>query len=87
MNRPITNRVFTARGFAAASITSVPHSIAAAASPSIAGYLLGLRVFGWPLVAAGATKIVYDAARAARQVDPAHRRAAAHPSNAVVSPA
>lgn len=45
---------------AAASITSVPRSVAAAASPSIAGYLLGLSVFGWPLIAAGATKIVYD---------------------------
>jgi predicted MFS family arabinose efflux permease len=45
---------------AAASITAVPRSIAVAASPSIAGYLLGLSVFGWPLIAAGATKIVYD---------------------------
>jgi predicted MFS family arabinose efflux permease len=45
---------------AAASITSVPRSIAAAASPSLAGYLLGLSAFGWPLIAAGAIKIVYD---------------------------
>jgi MFS family permease len=45
---------------AAASITSVPRSIAAAASPSLAGYLLGLSSFGWPLIAAGVTKIVYD---------------------------
>jgi predicted MFS family arabinose efflux permease len=45
---------------AAASITSVPRSIAAAASPSLAGYMLGLSVFGWPLIAAGAVKIVYD---------------------------
>jgi len=45
---------------AAASITSVPRSIAAAASPSLAGLLLGLSTFGWPLIAAGATKIVYD---------------------------
>jgi MFS family permease len=45
---------------AAASITSVPRSIAAAASPSLAGYLLGLSAFGWPLIAAGVTKIVYD---------------------------
>lgn len=45
---------------AAASVTSVPRSLAAAASPLIAGYLLSLSTFGWPLIAAGATKIVYD---------------------------
>ncbi len=45
---------------AAASITSVPRSIAAAASPSLAGYLLGLSTFGWPLIAAGVIKIAYD---------------------------
>lgn len=45
---------------AAASITSVPRSLASAASPFMAGYLLGLSSFGWPFVAAGVTKIVYD---------------------------
>jgi hypothetical protein len=45
---------------AAASITSVPRGLAAAASPALAGALLALSPFGWPLVAAGATKIVYD---------------------------
>ena len=45
---------------AAASVTSVPRSLAAAASPALAGYLLSLSSFGWPLIAAGATKIVYD---------------------------
>ncbi|MEO8186278.1 MAG: MFS transporter [Burkholderiaceae bacterium] len=45
---------------AAASVTSVPRSLAAAASPALAGYLLSLSAFGWPLIAAGATKIVYD---------------------------
>jgi MFS family permease len=45
---------------AAASITSVPRSLAAALSPVCAGYLLGLSSFGWPLIAAGALKIVYD---------------------------
>jgi MFS family permease len=45
---------------AAASITSVPRSIAAAASPSLAGYMLAVSPFGWPLIAAGAIKIVYD---------------------------
>jgi predicted MFS family arabinose efflux permease len=45
---------------AAASVTAVPRSMAAAASPALAGYLLGLSSFGWPLIAGGAIKIVYD---------------------------
>ena len=47
---------------AAASVTSVPRSLASAVSPLIAGYLLGLSSFGWPLIAAGGLKIVYDLA-------------------------
>ena len=47
---------------AAASITSVPRSLASAASPFLAGWMLGLSPFGWPLVAAGAIKIAYDVA-------------------------
>jgi MFS family permease len=45
---------------AAASITVVPRSFAAAVSPAIGGYLLWLTPFGWPLVVCGAVKIVYD---------------------------
>jgi len=45
---------------AAASVTAVPRSLASAASPFIAGYLLGVSAFGWPLVAAGGIKIAYD---------------------------
>jgi MFS family permease len=45
---------------AAASITTVPRSLASAAGPVLAGYLLGLSPFGWPLVAAGGVKIGYD---------------------------
>ena len=45
---------------AAASVTSVPRSLASAASPVLAGYLLGLSPFGWAFVAGGAIKIVYD---------------------------
>jgi MFS family permease len=45
---------------AAASATSVPRSLAAAASPFLAGWMLGVSAFGWPLVAAGALKIAYD---------------------------
>jgi MFS family permease len=45
---------------AAASITSVPRSLASAMSPFLAGWMLGLSAFGWPLVVAGGVKIVYD---------------------------
>ena len=46
---------------AAASVTSVPRSLAASASPALAGYLLGISSFGWPLIVGGrALKIVYD---------------------------
>ena len=45
---------------AAASITSVPRSLASAMSPFLAGWMLGLSSFGWPLVVAGGVKITYD---------------------------
>ena len=45
---------------AAASLTAVPRSLASAVSPIIAGYLLSLSTFGWPLLIGGALKIVYD---------------------------
>ena len=45
---------------AAASVTAVPRSLAAAVSPSISGYLLTLSGFGWPLVIGGTLKAVYD---------------------------
>ena len=45
---------------AAASVTSVPRSLASAVSPIIAGYLLSLSSFGWPLLIGGALKIGYD---------------------------
>lgn len=45
---------------AAASVTAVPRSLAAAISPALAGYLLSLTVFGWPLVICGTLKIIYD---------------------------
>ncbi len=52
--------VHPAERAAAASITSVPRSLASAVSPLVAGYLLGLSSFGWPLVIAGCLKIAYD---------------------------
>jgi sugar phosphate permease len=45
---------------AAASMTAVPRTFTSAISPAIAGYLLTLTSFGWPLVLCGAIKIVYD---------------------------
>jgi predicted MFS family arabinose efflux permease len=45
---------------AAASVTSVPRSLAQGLSPLLSGYLLGLSTFGWPLVIAGALKGTYD---------------------------
>jgi MFS family permease len=45
---------------AAASVTNVPRSLAAALSPLLAGALLSRSDFGWPLVCAGALKAVYD---------------------------
>ena len=45
---------------AAASVTNVPRSLTSAISPLIAGSLLQLSTFGWPLVAGGALKIIYD---------------------------
>ncbi len=45
---------------AAASVTSVPRSLAAASSPLLSGYLLGLSTFGWPLVIGGVLKGIYD---------------------------
>jgi MFS family permease len=45
---------------AAASVTSVPRSLATAASPLLSGYLLGLSSFGWPLVIGGVLKGIYD---------------------------
>ena len=47
---------------AAASITSVPRSLAAAASPAMAGALFAAGFEAWPLVICGALKIFYDLA-------------------------
>lgn len=45
---------------AAASVTSVPRSLASAVGPVLAGYLLTVSSFGLPLVIAGSLKITYD---------------------------
>ena len=45
---------------AAASLTNVPRSLASALGPSIAGLLLTLSPFAWPLLIGGGLKIGYD---------------------------
>jgi len=67
---------------AAASATSVPRSLAAAASPFLAGWMLGMSPFGWPLVAAGALKIAYDLALLVtfRDVRPPEERVSGRPA-------
>lgn len=45
---------------AAASMVNMPRSLAAAASPLLGGALFSLSGFGWPLVLAGALRILYD---------------------------
>jgi len=45
---------------AAASLTSVPRSLAAAVSPMLAGTLMAASFRAWPLVICGGLKIVYD---------------------------
>ena len=45
---------------AAASVTGVARSVSSAGSPVLAGALLGVTAFGWPLVIAGTLKAAYD---------------------------
>jgi predicted MFS family arabinose efflux permease len=45
---------------AAASITSVPRSLAAAASPALAGALFAAGFTAWPLLICGVLKMAYD---------------------------
>jgi predicted MFS family arabinose efflux permease len=45
---------------AAASVTNVPRSLAAALTPLLAGALLERTSFGWPLILGGVLKAAYD---------------------------
>jgi MFS family permease len=45
---------------AAASLTSVPRSLAAAVSPALAGALFSTSFRAWPLLICGTLKIAYD---------------------------
>jgi MFS family permease len=61
---------------AAASVTSVPRSLAAAASPAMAGALFAAGFEAWPFVICGALKILYDFALlwAFRHIKPPEER-------------
>ncbi|MEW5863715.1 MAG: MFS transporter [Pseudomonadota bacterium] len=63
---------------AAASVTAVPRSLAAAASPALSGALFSAGLLAWPLVLCGALKIAYDVMLLAafRGVKPPEERAA-----------
>jgi MFS family permease len=54
---------------AAASVTNVPRSLAAASTPALAGWMLDRSSFGWPLVVAGGMKIAYDLLLLAQPLD------------------
>jgi predicted MFS family arabinose efflux permease len=54
---------------AAASVTNVPRSLAAALTPALAGLLLTKSTFGWPLVIAGLAKGIYDLLLLAQPID------------------
>jgi MFS family permease len=45
---------------AAASVTNVPRSLAAALAPLLAGAMLSRSSFGWPLLCGGVAKAIYD---------------------------
>jgi len=51
---------------AAASVTNVPRSLAAALAPLPAGWLLTQSDFGWPLLCAAGLKLLYDVLLLAR---------------------
>jgi predicted MFS family arabinose efflux permease len=69
---------------AAASVTNVPRSLAAAVPPIAAGWMLSRTTFGWPLVIGGTIKIVYDLLllKQFRNVRPPEEQSAAAPRSA-----
>lgn len=54
---------------AAASVTNVPRSLATAATPALAGFLLDKSSFGWPLIIGGICKATYDLLLLAQPLD------------------
>jgi MFS family permease len=63
---------------AAASLTAVPRSLASAASPVLAGWLMTVSAFAWPFLIGGGLKIVYDLLLLAmfREIKPREEQAA-----------
>lgn len=59
-NAYVMSVVTPAERAAAASVTNVPRSLAAALPPIAAGWMLDRSTFGWPLIFGGSLKIVYD---------------------------
>jgi MFS family permease len=51
---------------AAASVTNVPRSLAAAATPALTGWMFATHHLAWPLVIAGVSKATYDVLLLAR---------------------
>jgi MFS family permease len=78
-NSYVMSVVTPAERAAAASVTSVPRSLASGIGPLISGWLVMLSGFGWPLLLAGLLKSAYDVALLAmfRHVRPPEEQAAA----------
>ncbi|MBV8413339.1 MAG: MFS transporter, partial [Alphaproteobacteria bacterium] len=76
-NSYVMSVVTPAERAAAASVTSVPRSLASGIGPLISGWLVMLSGFGWPLLVAGLLKTGYDLALLAmfRHVQPPEERA------------
>jgi MFS family permease len=77
-NSYVMSVVTPAERAAAASLTSVPRSLASGIGPLISGWLVMLSGFGWPLLLGGLLKSVYDLALLAmfRHARPPEERAA-----------
>jgi MFS family permease len=56
----VMSLVTPAERSAASAFTNLPRSIATASTPLLAAWMLQHSTFGWPLVAGGLVKIVYD---------------------------
>lgn len=76
---------------AAAGVTNVPRSLAAALAPVPAGMLLDASSLGWPLICAGGLKVLYDFLlllqfRSVKPADELYDTESPHPSRRVPPP-
>jgi MFS family permease len=76
-NSYVMSVVTPAERAAAASVTSVPRSLASGIGPLISGWLVMVSGFAWPILLAGVLKSAYDVALLAmfRHVRPPEERA------------